>query len=380
MVLVDHTALAEELDGIRGVLAGCHEFLRLTYREEDGLFPYSTRQGDWVSDYDHPQTIRYTINTLLGLQASIGTTSASLSKDDLDTMIRRFLDCHFARLDNPADIGLLLVLLSHAQIDRRWIETGISRARPRLSSGSRNLNMQDLAWLIWGACAADRHGVRNAAALAHEAFAILSADFVHSHSGLPRHNTRSYRRHVVSFGSLVYFLRAMHEYGSHFSDSTAMALFQAGVQKAIRIQGPSGEWPWMIDISRGTATDFYPVFSVHQDSMAHLFLLPALDLGLESVRNAIIQSWRWVLGANELGVGMFETAPFFAYRSIERAEPFPRLRRYLRATTGSLPRAAPAVMPGSGANVRINTECRSYHLGWILYVWSHVDQAAESPA
>jgi hypothetical protein len=119
----------------------------------------------------------------------------------------------------------------------------------------------------------------------------------------------------------------------------------------------------MIDARTGMAFDVYPVFSVHQDSMAMLFLLPALDAGESLAEQAIIRSIAWGFGANELDVRFYRESPFFAYRSIERDERLPRLRRYLR----SVGRAAGGY---GGTALRLNDECRSYHLGWILYVWS----------
>jgi hypothetical protein len=101
--------------------------------------------------------------------------------------------------------------------------------------------------------------------------------------------------------------------------------------------------------------------------MSMLFLLPALESGM-NVREVIARSFAWVRGRNELSAPMIEREPFVAYRSIERAEGLPRARRYLRATVGSYPGAASESANGQG--VRLNRECRSYHLGWIAYVWS----------
>ena len=59
----------------------------------------------------------------------------------------------------------------------------------------------------------------------------------------------------------------------------ATTAFEHGVRTALGFQGPRGEWPWLISVSRGHALDVYPVYSVHQLAMAMLFLLPALDDG-----------------------------------------------------------------------------------------------------
>ena len=56
------------------------------------------------------------------------------------------------------------------------------------------------------------------------------------------------------------------------------------------IQGSQGQWPWMISSRTSIPLDFYPVFGVHQDSMAMLFLHPALDLGLPGAAGAIERS------------------------------------------------------------------------------------------
>ena len=59
----------------------------------------------------------------------------------------------------------------------------------------------------------------------------------------------------------------------------------------------------------GAIVDPYPVFSVHQDSMALLFLLPALDRGLPGTAEAISRSLAWCFGENELGIDFYVRDP-----------------------------------------------------------------------
>ena len=146
---------------------------------------------------------------------------------------------------------------------------------------------------------------------------------------------------TVSFGSIVYFLRSMYEYGEAFGSDTARALFTGGVQQVLTIQGDDGGWPWMIDVRTGRPFDLYPIFTVHQDSMAMLFLLPAEREGVRGASEAIKRSLEWNFGHNELGARMVLTEPYpWIYRSIERDENWTRARRFLRglgpATGGSL--------------------------------------------
>jgi hypothetical protein len=336
-----------------GLLEGSLAFLDNAFDERKALFSYSTRlrNGRLEQDFAPAGTLRYTINSLLGLRQA-----SRLDPETLD----RFLERQYPRLESPADLGLLLVLLQDRLDDPR-AQDALRRVRAAAEADGAGLHMQDVAWMLWGDCAA------GAEPLAKRLYRTIIGRFVDERTGLPRHTLSELRGHVVSFGTLVYFLRALHEYASAFGDADARRRFDAGVQRALAIQGPQGEWPWLIGVRSGVPLDFYPVFTVHQDSMAMLFLLPALDAGLEAARGAIDRSFRWNLGENQLEAPMVVEEPFFVYRSIERRDRLPRTRRYGR----SLVRAGvgrPATLRSSG--VRINDEARSYHFGWILYAWS----------
>jgi len=177
---------------------------------------------------------------------------------------------------------------------------------------------------------------------------------------------------MVSFGASVYFLRSLHEYAVRFSDDGAGARFRAGVNAVLGAQGPYGEWPWLLAQRDARPLDLYPVFSVHQHSMALLFLLPAFEEGLEDAGGAIRRSLAWVRGHNQLDRPMVVDEPFFVYRSLERKLLAPRPQRFARALItlaaggrGGL--AAPA-------KLRINDESRSYELGWLLFALSDRDR------
>ena len=352
------------------ILPGCVENLRSVHRASDGLFPFSSRltAAGIVNDYRLRESRRYTVNTLLGLQTAALAGVAGVSVTEVEAMIETFVRHHVAELSNHADLGLLVLLLTGRADGDEQAGAAVDRLHGSLSkTAPADIDMQDLGWTIWGAAVAARRDIRGAEALGRSALALVKEHFVDSRSSLPRHSPRRYRSNVVSFGSLVYFLRAMHEAADAFDDPEAAALFHSGVERALALQGPRGEWPWMIDTQTGRAFDVYPVFSVHQDSMAMLFLHPAADRGVPGVSEAIERSVAWVFGDNELGVRFYLEQPFFAYRSIERSDRLPRLRRYLRSLGYRI-----AAREGTfgRARVRVNEECRSYHLGWILHVWS----------
>jgi hypothetical protein len=350
---------------VSAVETACVSFLRLAHRADDGLFAYSTRVvgGEVVNDFEHPGAIRYTINTYLGLGAAARVDGDPWGAG-IDVSLERFLRQHAGSITSPADLGLLTLLLAERRVPERRLAAAVDAVRLSASTGGGKLNMQDLAWMLWGASVAAGVGDAAAASVADSLYGLVRARFVHPRSRLPRHDLSLHRRHVVSFGSLVYFLRAMFEYARARECAEALDLFHHGVEHAIAIQGPAGEWPWMIDVTTGRPFDVYPIFSVHQDSMAMLFLFPAHDLGIADAEGSIERSVSWIFGRNELGVSMVEHDPFLIYRAIERAERASRIRRYLRSLALSSASAA------TGGERRINRECRSYHIGWILYAWS----------
>jgi hypothetical protein len=344
--------------------------LRRMYDPHTGLFPYSTRTADGATlrhDFEHRHTVRYTINSLLGLQRA-GSTGPALFPGTTAELVDRFLELHGDAVHDPADLGLLLLLLVEGGREPSLLEETVIRAREAgLRPDRRGLALQELCWLLWGTSAAARSGVAGAETLAHELFWLLDSAYVDRDSLLARHSLSRYRSRIVSFGGTAYFLRAAYEYAALSGATRPRQLFQQGLRTVLALQGPQGEWPWMLSVRTGIPLDFYPVFGVHQDSMAMLFLLPALDDGLAEVGDAIGSSLAWSRGANELGEPMYGREFFFAYRSIRRSEAFFRERRYLR----SLARAV-TNRPGTRTRpqrLMVNRECRSYHLGWILYAW-----------
>ncbi len=159
---------------------------------------------------------------------------------------------------------------SHPAVDRSLRTIAAALGGPKRLT----LDMQDLAWMLWGA--ASHAGEAAAREVADHAFEFIRVLYT-TPSGLPRHRLARYRSHIVSFGSLAYYLRALDEYATATGSAQARELFVAGVQRTLALQDPDGAWPWMIDVRSGLPFDRYPIFTVHQDSMAMLFLFPATD-------------------------------------------------------------------------------------------------------
>lgn len=336
------------------------------WNPELALFPFTTtvRDGAYLHQYDHPLARRYTINTLLGLGAFARANPDVFAPAEVDSMTWTFWRRHQASVGSTGDLGLLLVHLSQNELDPRLVGEVLERLRSEADHLRRG-NVQELSWILWGAsCLAREH--ETAASIARATLETILHDYAGT-AGLARHTTSRYRRNLVSFGSSVYYLRGLYEYGVAAEDEAVLDRFANGAKMLLAAQGPLGEWPWMFDVRTAQPTDFYPVFAVHQDAMAMLFLFPALALNIQGAQSAIERSLSWCFGENELGISMYKDTPFVAHRSIERGERLSRLRRYARSV-GHSPTAAAATT--GVANLRLNPECRSYHLGWMLFVWS----------
>ena len=349
-------------------IEGSIDFLERAYDPESGLFSYSSSLtgGRFTNDFEHPAVVRYSVNSLLGLQEARRHEHGGKAVGRFDEMLDRFLDKQWSAVEDWGDRGLLLYVLVREQRTDRSMEL-----LPRITtfvndSKAEGLDLQSVSWLLWGVSAAASAGLDGAETLAHKLFRILHSRYLHRDSLLARHSAQGYRKNLVSFGGTAYYLRALHEYGSFANNEYALTVFDWVVRRVMGLQGPLGEWPWMFKVSAAAIVDPYPVFSVHQDSMAMLFLLPALDRGVDGVAESISRSCKWVEGNNELSTNLVTDEPFFISRSIQRVERAPRARRYIR----SLGKTRDSWARAPRKSLEVNPESRSYHLAWILFVWS----------
>lgn len=352
------------------------KFLAAVYDPSQALFPFTTRldHGTYRSVYDHPRVIRSTINCLVGLEEAARFSTLDGFTSSPESMVADFVARHRQRVVEPADLGLLLLLLAGNEVSpplRQELVAAIGAIAGQSGARSR-LTAQDLCWMLWGCCAAVGAGVAAGERPARQLFVQLTEHFAPRSSALATHDLRHGRFGIVSFGASAYFLRCLHEYADRFDDHDADRRFLAGVRALLGAQGPYGEWPWLLSKGDGRPLDVYPVFSVHQHSMSLLFLLPAFEKGLQEAGDAIRRSLAWVAGDNQLHRPMVHDEPFLVYRSLERKSRAPRPRRFARALlTVASGRRGGLAAPGK---LRINTESRSYEMGWLLFALSDVQR------
>ena len=221
--------------------------------------------------------------------------------------------------------------------------------------------VRDPALALAGRCAAELLG-------RHSAQACLFRAMPHRVSGL-----RSLMgARITSFASQVYPLLGLSALYAHRGEAPPPAL-RATADFLARSQGPLGQWWWLYAPSTAAILEGYPVYSVHQDGMAFMGLVPVEELGEGSYREALSLGVEW-LQRNELSTPLVDDQPPFICRNIQRAGSdadaafgISRANFYRVVARSLAPRPSRNRNEADPSTLEPLRECRSYHLGWLLY-------------
>jgi hypothetical protein len=245
-------------------------------------------------------------------------------------------------------------------------------------SQSDSCNAVELGWVVQACIIAQQQaGCVNTSlqAVLDDAYGRLLMLFDPAANLFLRHHRTGLRemvsRRISCFADQVYPIIALSHYGTCFDDRRSLEVAAHAAEQICRYQGKLGQWWWHYDVSGGKVCEEYPVFSVHQDSMAPMAIRASDMASMQDHSKEIKLGLFWLFGNNELEVPLVHTGQGIIWRSIERREP-DKLSRKLRslcavAGLSGLHRLAGRCIRG----LRINRECRPYHLGWILYAWAH---------
>lgn len=199
--------------------------------------------------------------------------------------------------------------------------------------------------------------------------------------GLPRRELVEYG--IASFAAQVYPLHGLAAYYL-FTEETPHPAVEVVARRIVDAQGPLGQWWWIYSTRQRAVIEGYPVYSVHQDGMAFLGLMELERLGIGGFRDALALGLDWELGANELNTSLVSRQPGSIARCIQRrgsqADGIYGVSQlnFARMVARSLaPRLAGDRTGAEPQNLEMLMECRSYHLGWLLYADSLVQAALE---
>jgi hypothetical protein len=266
----------------------------------------------------------------------------------------------------PGAAGLLLwanavldahhpvALLGMAGLDPATLE---ARVLPRLTT-------MEVAWLVIGLLHTDHPAF---ARLADAAIRELigrrqpaTGVFLHASPQAPlRHRMR---RRVANFADQVYPLQALAMAAVARGDAGLRELATECAARMVAGQGPLGQWWWHHDAFSGKVAEGYPVYSIHQHSMAPMALHALAAAGGPAHTRAIARSRAW-LWENETSAEMVDPVAGAIWRGLDREE----------TSRTALLRKARLVAGWSAAELgppplRLNPEMRPYEWGWLFYV------------
>ena len=194
------------------------EYLKLAFDPQRALFSYSTsvdETGRVVNDFRMPASLRYTINTYLGLGEALRHGYSVDWLGDLTDRVAEFLALHEHLLNSSADRGLLLVLLADTNPSHPAIERSLDRIEQAITGENRCTG--SICRISPGCSGARRlRRITRGVDAVQAVVDLIRTHYVHLTSGLARHSLARYRAHTVSFGNTVYFLRSLYEYSEAF--------------------------------------------------------------------------------------------------------------------------------------------------------------------
>jgi hypothetical protein len=392
-------SLDDQLHHIQGLVRLCLARLPEMIEPASGLVVFR-EDGDELLPAG--TSARYTAMTAIGLEhaARHGWTS-KLEANALRRALGEVLD----GITNSGDLGL--VLWAAAQHDRplaeRALEALLGYVPLTRDRHGDAVHGTELAWVVTGLAEAIRADVGRTPevrARFDHAFRLLEQQ--RGASGLvafakPISTGRDRPPGAGPSGARSISLRLQSELG--FFDAQVYAIV-AGLArheitgdpaaaemartigvKIMEHQHPLGQWAWHYNVRRGTVVDLYPVYSVHQDGMAPMALLPLeRALGVPTSA-AVARGVAWLFGGNELATAMVDEERGIIWRSIRRKESlrsvvYPLKLASLAGVGQRLDLGARLAIPGA---LEIDREMRPYHLGWCLLAFAELASQARRP-
>jgi hypothetical protein len=336
------------------------------YRPEERLFVFRLRR-DGATIVGEGLSPRYTAITLLGLvKEAPSTVSAVLGAHDLATVYSRLIE-DVPRATNLGDVALTL-WAGHAlgHPDRRQALDRLRALHPDTASHPT----VELAWVV----SALTHDAGAADDLREAVAGRLLASFNRTSSVFPHvvggERQNPLASHVSCFADLVYPTQALAFHAELTGSAESRAAARACADYMCRMQGPDGQWWWHYDYRTGRVLEKYPVYAVHQDSMAPMALFAAAAATGQSYDEAIRRGLLWLQSSPELGAGtLLDDGADLIWRKVARREPN-KLSRYAQALASRV--AKDLRVPGLDVVFPprvVDYEDRPYHLGWVLFAF-----------
>jgi len=191
---------------------------------------------------------------------------------------------------------------------------------------------------------------------------------------------------IGTFANQIYPIYALSLHAARTGKDEAVQAVRRCVHSVCRAQGEKGQWWWMLDTKTGRWIDRYPVYAVHQDAMGP-FGLHAARACWESDTDAHIRrGLDWLFGDNELGTSLVDDEQGLIWRAIQREDSIsdgdygtPSRTLWRRKLTG-LGLGMLGRLRHPSDRLEVLRECRTYHLGWVLFASEALERAENGQA
>lgn len=337
------------------------------YRPDIGLFAFRVRR-DGNGIVFEGTSRRYTAIALIGLAGEEdGVASAALAGESSQQVCVRLVES-IPRIDNLGDAALVFwACCAVGYPDRRDLLKRLAELQP----AGRMHDTVEVAWTLAALCNDPDSPCGD---LRRELARRLIASF-NARSGVFPHrvgeNGAGPRSHVSCFADMVYPIHALALYHKVSGDRAALDISGRCARQICGMQGPAGQWWWHYDRRTGDVVEPYPVYAVHQDSMAPMALFALQEAGGADFRSCLSRGLAWLASSPELGGGsLIDGQADIVWRKVARREPG-KLSRYAQALAT---RIHPSFrIPGLDRifpPVSVDFEDRPYHLGWLLHAFT----------
>ena len=348
---------------IRLAIAG----LEYMYDEKEQLFCYKTIRSE-NGIFKEGFSYRYTLISALGLvrYGKKGGISTIPVKKIVSTLLNKS-----NKIDSIGDLGLLLWLCALATPERLpqvYSDLKVNDALQFYPDARKGFTTE-LSWFLAGLVHATKANIDAPdewKALAEFTFKRILRNykgkgiFGHMH----RKSIKGFMRgHIGSFADQVYPIYAFSVFAETFNNEQALNTALECGKCICRHQGIKGQWWWHYNSISGKIAGRYPVYSVHQDSMAALALFQLGKSSGMDIRQPVFKGLEWIFGNNEPGYNMIDTSYNLIWRCIYQK----KIKMYYDNVLHLL--GIPKAETNIG-NFKVIFECWPDHLGWVLYAFA----------
>jgi hypothetical protein len=337
------------------------------YRPEEQLFAFRLCKNG-QSNILEGVSRRYTATALIGLAGEDEhIVKQVLGDHSLEDVCAHLL----SDIDSMEDLGQIALTTWAARMIKHPRTNKAIEALRRFNPAKTVYPTIELSWALTS-LVIESDEVTDMALATNYAKALM--DSFNHYSGLFPHGPKrkglsAICTHVSCFADFVYPIQALSYYYQVKKDRRAADIACHCAEHMCGLQGPDGQWWWHFDFRTGRILERYPVYSVHQDSMAPMALLALYRSCGRNHTACIEKGLRWLANPSEKTASLIDKGRNVIWRSVARRDAKRLVIKLQSAASNIHPTIRVPGLDFLFPAVNIDYESRPYHMGWILHAW-----------